>query len=133
MKSLKKVALAAASAVGGLLTYAPMVMAQPEVNFTPGTGYATDFGNMFTSLVNVVMVVAALLVFAYMIWGGVEWITSGGDKGKAESARNKLTAAIIGLVIVAASYAIVNLVVQFLGFGNFQDVFNNIGTINEPQ
>lgn len=133
MKSLKKVALAAASAASGLLVYAPVVMAQPEVTFNPGTGYATDFGNMFTSLVNVVMVIAAMLVFAYMIWGGVEWITSGGDKGKAESARNKLTAAIIGLVIVAASYAVVNLVVQFLGFGNFQDVFNNIGTINEPQ
>ena len=70
--------------------------------------------------------------FAFLIMGGIEWITSGGDKNKAESARNKITSAVIGLVIVAASYAIVNLVVQFLGFDNFNDVFNNIGTINQP-
>lgn len=132
MKTIKQFTLAAGAAAAGLLSQAGQVMAQPRIEVSAGKGYATDFGNMVSSLINVVMVVAALLVFAYMIWGGVEWITSGGDKSKAESARNKLTAAIIGLVIVAASYAIVTLVVQFLGFGNFQDVFNNIGTINNP-
>ncbi len=134
MKSIKKIALASSSAVAGLLAYAPMAMAQPVINtIEAGTGYANNFGTMFNSLLNVVMLVAALLVFAYMIWGGVEWITSGGDKGKAESARNKLTAAIIGLVIVAASYAIVTLVVQFLGFSSFDNVFQDIGTINDPR
>lgn len=132
MKKIKQLTLATGAAMAGLASQASQVMAQPQVQVTAGKGYATDFGNMVSSLINVVMVAAALLVFAYMIWGGVEWITSGGDKGKAESARNKLTAAIIGLVIVAASYAVVTLVVQFLGFGNFQDVFNNIGTINQP-
>lgn len=133
MKSIQKLALAGAGALSGLLAYVPAALAQPDVNIRVGTGYATDFGNMFSSLLNVVMLIAALLVFAYMIWGGVEWITSGGDKGKAESARNKLTAAIIGLVIVAASYAVVTLVVQFLGFSSFEGVFDNIGTINSPR
>ena len=134
MKSIKKIALATSSAAAGLLAYAPIALAQPEINtIEAGTGYATNFGTLFNSLLNVVMLVAALLVFAYMIWGGVEWITSGGDKGKAESARNKLTAAIIGLVIVAASYAVVTLVVQFLGFSSFDNVFQDIGTINDPR
>lgn len=134
MKSIKKIALATSSALSGLLAYAPVAFAQPQINdIEAGTGYATNFGTMFNSLINVVMLVAALLVFAYMIWGGIEWITSGGDKGKAESARNKLTSAIIGLVIVAASYALITLVVQFLGFGSFNDVFQGIGTINDPR
>jgi cytochrome bd-type quinol oxidase subunit 2 len=126
--------LAASSAVGGLLTTASMVMA--DVNIEPietGKGYATNFGTMFSSILNVVMLIAAILVFAFMIFGGVEWITSGGDKSKAESARNKLTAAVIGLVIIAASYAVVTLVVQFLGFKDFNDVFNNVGDINNPK
>jgi cytochrome bd-type quinol oxidase subunit 2 len=134
MKSIKKLALAASSAVGGLLTTASMVMA--DVNIEPietGKGYATNFGTMFSSILNVVMLIAAILVFAFMIFGGVEWITSGGDKSKAESARNKLTAAVIGLVIIAASYAVVTLVVQFLGFKDFNDVFNNVGDINNPK
>ena len=134
MKSIKKFALATSAALSGVLSTVSMAMA--EVNIEPidtGKGYATNFGTMFSSILNVVMLIAAILVFAYMIWGGVEWITSGGDKGKAESARNKLTAAIIGLVIVAASYAVVTLVVQFLGFQDFNDVFNNVGDINNPR
>ena len=134
MKSIKKLALAAGSAVGAFLANASMVMADVEIEpISTGKGYATNFGTMFSSILNVVMLVAALLVFAYMIWGGVEWITSGGDKSKAESARNKLTSAIIGLVIIAASYAIITLVVQFLGFSDFNDVFNNVGDINNPR
>lgn len=134
MKSIKKLALATGTAFSSMLASASMVMA--EVNIEPidtGKGYATNFGTMFSSILNVVMLVAALLVFGYMIWGGVEWITSGGDKNKAEGARNKLTAAIIGLVIIAASYAVVTLVVQFLGFSDFNDVFNNVGDINNPR
>jgi hypothetical protein len=133
MKTIKQLSLAAGAAAAGLMTTASQVMAIDVGPINVGKGYASNFGNMFSSMLNVVMLVAALLVFAYMIWGGIEWITSGGDKSKAESARNKLTAAIIGLVIVAASYAIVTLVVQFLGFSNFQDVFTNVGDINNPK
>jgi hypothetical protein len=134
MKSIRKIALAAGTAMSGLLASASVAMA--EVNIKPiavGKGYANNFGTMFSSMLNVVMLIAALLVFGYMIWGGIEWITSGGDKSKAESARNKLTAAIIGLVIVAASYAIVTMVVQFLGFSDFNSVFTNVGDINNPR
>lgn len=133
MKSIKKIALASASALSGLLVPVKMAMAAfDDIEVTPGTGYATDFGDMFSSILNVVMLIAAILVFAFLIFGGIQWITSGGDKNKAEEARNKITAAIIGLIIVAASYAVINLVVQFLGFGSFNDVFRNVGTINKP-
>lgn len=134
MKSLKKIALATGTAFSALLSTASVAMADVSIEpIQTGKGYATNFGTMFSSILNVVMLIAALLVFAFMIWGGIEWITSGGDKGKAESARNKLTAAVIGLIIVAASYAIVTLVVQFLGFGDFNDVFTNVGDINNPR
>lgn len=133
MKSIKKIALAAGAAMSGMLTMAPRVMAEVEIEpIKAGTGYATNFGTMFSSILNVVMLIAAILVFAMLIWGGVEWITSGGEKSKAESARNKLTAAVIGLVIIAASYALITLIVQFLGFNDFNDVLNNIGDINNP-
>jgi cytochrome bd-type quinol oxidase subunit 2 len=136
MKLTKKIALASSSALSSLLLGAKMmVFAQgfDDIEVSPGTGYASDFGNMFSSILNVVMLIAAVLVFAYLIFGGIQWITSGGDKVKAEEARNKITAAIIGLIIVAASYAIINLIVNFLGFGSFNEVFQNVGTINDPK
>ena len=133
MKSLKKIALATGAAMSAMLSTASMAMAEVDIeDINPGKGYANNFGTMFSSILNVVMLIAALLVFAFMIWGGIEWITSGGDKQKAESARNKLTSAVIGLVIVAASYAVVTLVVQFLGFDSFNSVFDNVNDINTP-
>ena len=65
-----------------------------------------NFGNMLGSIMSGIMVIGALLVLLYLIWGGIEWITSGGDKGKVENARNKITQAIIGLIVLAASTAI---------------------------
>ena len=130
MKSIKKIALASGSAITSGLMMASSVMAIDNIQVSVGTGYANDFGTMFSSILNMVMLIAAVLVFAFLIMGGIEWITSGGDKGKAESARNKLTAAVIGLVIIAASYAIVQLVLQFLGFSGLQGVFDNVRDIN---
>lgn len=92
-------------------------------------GFATTPGGLINGVMSFVLVIATLLVFFYLILGAFEWITSGGDKGKTEAARNKITASIIGLIIVAASYAILTLVLQFLGFSGLNDVFRSTGNI----
>jgi hypothetical protein len=51
--------------------------------------------------------------------GAISWITSGGDKGKIEDARNKITAAVIGILILASAWALFNLVVGIV-FGGGQ-------------
>ena len=53
----------------------------------------------------------------YLIWGAIDWITSGGDKAKYESARNKITYALIGLAIMAFVWLIWRMVIYFLGIG----------------
>lgn len=87
----------------------------------PGTaGYtATNpgggFGSFLGTVLGAVMAIAALLVLLYLLWGAIEWITSGGDKGKLEAARNKITQSIIGIVVLGATLAIFMLVQSFLG------------------
>lgn len=78
-------------------------------------GFATDPISFINSLLRMVLVISALLTFLYLIWGGIDWITSGGDKAKGEAARSKITAAVIGLIIVASSYAVLQLSLNFLG------------------
>jgi len=85
-----------------------------------------DIGKLISAVVGVMMIVAALLAFMYLILGGISWITSGGDKAAMEAARNKITHAIVGLIIVGAAWAIMVLVQNFLGF-RFID-----GTITLP-
>jgi hypothetical protein len=72
------------------------------------------FGGWIARMLNIILIVAVLIVFLFLIWGGFEWITSGGDKGKLESARNRITQAVIGLIVLAASTAILILVQDFL-------------------
>ncbi len=134
MKALfTKVAATAATTATALSALATTAYAQSidlaPTDINPGRGFATDFGSLLNAVLSFVMVIAALLVFLYLIWGGIEWITSGGDKGQTEKARNKITAAVIGLIILAASYAILTLVLRFLGFQNLNDVLNNPTTI----
>ena len=127
MNRLQKLAFSASVSVTSLAASAVQVAAVTDIAKTdvnPGQGFATDFGQLINGVLSFVMVIAALLVFLYLIWGGIEWITSGGDKGKTETARNKITSAVIGLIVVAASYAILTLALNFLGFSDLNEVFN---------
>jgi hypothetical protein len=72
-----------------------------------------DFGNLITIVITFALIVAALAFFFMLVLGGVKWITSGGDKGKVESARSQITSALIGLVIVFAAWAILSIVENF--------------------
>ena len=88
----------------------------PTITLTkPGNIKISDIGELISALVGTLLIVAALLAFFYLILGGIQWITSGGDKTGMEAARNKITHAIVGLIIVGASWAIMLLVQRFLG------------------
>lgn len=74
-----------------------------------------SIGKLISALVGTLLIIAALLAFFFLILGGIQWITSGGDKAGMEAARNKITHAIVGLIIVGAAWAIMILVQSFLG------------------
>lgn len=74
-----------------------------------------NLGKLIQSLIGTLLIISALLAFFFLILGGIQWITSGGDKAGMEAARNKITHAIVGLIIVGAAWAIMILVQNFLG------------------
>jgi len=124
--------IAVAGAVQSVITAAlilPASVMALGTDIAAPTGFANDFGAMINAVLSFVMLLAALLVLFYLIWGGIEWITSGGDKGKTESARNKITAAVIGIIILAAAFAILQLVLTFLGLGSLEGAFDNTQNI----
>ena len=49
-------------------------------NFQPTKGFFTSFETLWSRLLQFVMAIGLLMVFLYLIWGGIDWITSGGDK-----------------------------------------------------
>ncbi|MDQ3008380.1 MAG: pilin [bacterium] len=88
----------------------------------------SGFGPFVGSILTAIMAIAALLVLLNLIWGAIEWISSGGDKGKLESARNRITQSIIGIIVLAASLAIFTALQTFLGI----NVINFGGSSNSP-
>lgn len=74
-----------------------------------------DLGTFVSKTIPAILLVASLATFLYLLYGGVEWIISGGDKGKIDAAKQKITQAIIGLAIVASSWAIFQLITYFFG------------------
>lgn len=81
----------------------------------PANLQVTDLGKIIGGLIGVILIVAGLIAFLYLIQGGVAWITSGGDKAGVEAARNKIMAAVIGLVIVFATWAFMLILQKWLG------------------
>ena len=77
----------------------------------------TDLGSFVSKSFSAVLLVAGLATFMYLVYGGIQWISSGGDKGKLEEARSKITNGIIGLAIVASAWAVYLLLDYFFGIG----------------
>jgi hypothetical protein len=50
-----------------------------------------------------------------------------GEKSKLESARNKITAALIGLIIVASAWAVWTIVLKFMGLDTAKLPFPVLG------
>ncbi len=128
MNKLTKVSIGISTALGTALSTVGQVFAQSEPGEigveVPEDFFFQDAGALLSTLLRTVMIIAGLLVFAYLVWGGIEWITSGGDSSKTEAARNKITAAIVGLIILAAAYALFQLLLNLLGVSGFGQIFN---------
>lgn len=89
----------------------------------PGQGFE-DLANLtvpgiISGAINLALVVVALVFFAMLIWGGLRWITSRGDKTEVENARNQITNALIGLAIVFVAWAIITLINNLFGVNLF--------------
>lgn len=71
----------------------------------------TPYGNNILQLgVQLMFITAIVLSLFFLVFGGIQWIMSGGDKEGLTKARNKITYAIIGLVVTLLSFFIVSAV-----------------------
>ena len=75
----------------------------------------TFFTQLFPSLVGLIFVIGSLAFFFMILFGAIQWILSGGDKGAVEAARGRITNALIGIVVLFGSFAIINLIEIFFG------------------
>lgn len=85
-----------------------------------GAGQTVDQGlvnmsRIISAISAMLLIISLLYFFLVLVTGGINWMTSEGDKSKLESARNKITHGMIGLIIVAAAWAIFAIAGDFIG------------------
>ncbi len=81
-----------------------------------GTGGLSTF---FSNLIALFYSIAAIVLVFMLVWGAWDWLISGGEKEKIEGARNKIIYAIIGIILFAVAFAIIQILGQFTGFTFF--------------
>ncbi len=109
-------------ATGTALLFAGTAMAQNVAPIDVGGGrvnriniYGGSLETLITTIVNVILIVVGVIAVLYLIYGGITYVTAGGDAEKAGKGRTTITNAIIGIIIIAASLAIYNFVVRQIG------------------
>lgn len=80
---------------------------QIEAGTLPGKVCGQNLNTFIAWLYYLFVGIAGLAAFIMIIWGGIQWLTSGAIPSQAGEARDKLRNAILGLLLILASFLII--------------------------
>ena len=96
---------------------APVLAANIQIN-KKDIGFAIpSLGDLLTFLIRIFFIVAGLAALLFLLTGALSWVTSGGNKENVDKARDKITNAVVGLIIIVAVLAVIVTLEQVV-FGN---------------
>lgn len=104
---------------GGFKGFGPLGLEEGQDAFV-------TFNGIISTTIGIISIVGMIWFTINMLIGAVSIIGSGGDKAKMESARNKITSSIIGLVVVVAGTFIVDLLGSLIGISPLRGIYNLI-------
>ena len=87
------------------MTFVAPAYAQPiqaNLGFAP-----PSLSDILTFVIRAFFVIAGLAALLFLLLGALAWVTSGGNKENVDKARDKITAAVLGLIIIVAVLAII--------------------------
>ena len=99
-----------------------MLIARDLGSFKTIGGYApvgdvtASIAKLASNVFGFLTITAGIAFLIYFAIGGLTWITSGGDKGKVDEAKKRMTGAAIGMIIITLTYGIVWIIGKVLGF-----------------
>lgn len=82
----------------------------------------TDLGQFITTLFLFALIITAIFSFIYLVVGGFSYITSGGDKAAAQTARDRITYSLLGLAVVAGAAAFFSILGAVFGINIFTQI-----------
>jgi hypothetical protein len=121
---LKKISILVCLLIIGFAGYFNIALAQdtpisPFQNSLQKTslemGYKPSnlLGNIST-IISLILSLVGVIFLVLMIYGGINWMTAGGNEAQVKKAKSTIGQAVIGLVIVLSAYAITYFIMQSL-------------------
>lgn len=103
----------------------------PVLNPTVGSGDLGEviLAKILAAVINLFFIAGSIAVLVYSLIGGLAWITSEGDKGKMETAKNRLTFSFFGMIVISSAYVILKILGTFLGIDFFKELIIKWPTI----
>lgn len=90
--------------------------------FAPGFA-SQGVGYIISSALTFVLAIAGFLLLIYLIYGGFTLMTSAGDPAKMKSAKEILTRAVVGFVIIFVAYWLIQIIGIAFGITEIRDTF----------
>ena len=106
MNRLKKIIIGAFVFLVPLVTSAQLSQPDPVGNLPDLTG-GQGLRGAIGFIINMVLMFASLIAVLFLIIGGYQYITSGGNDEAAEKGKKTVQNALIGIVIIILSYTII--------------------------
>jgi hypothetical protein len=103
-------------ALSGFLAIPQAVFAQGAASQSLVPSQLDAINNPITvirGIIRFILLIAFIIAFIMLLVGGIRWIMAGGDEKSVEKARNTITAALIGLVVILVAYALIRIVELF--------------------
>ena len=109
--------------LGGLLLAAKRLLAKTSnaannVQLTAQaagiSGGTTDLPTLIGRIINIALGFVGIVLLGLLLYAGFLWMTSGGDPKKIETAKAYIRNAVIGIIIIASAFAIVNFILSQL-------------------
>ncbi len=76
---------------------------------------AAQLGKYVGIILSIMLGIAVIIAIFFLVWGGIKWILSGGDKAAVDEARKHIIAALVGLVIAFLAFFLISIVGSLFG------------------
>lgn len=112
-KLINKVTLGATSLA--LATPVGILAAPEAIEPVPGGVGDISVAELLTKVITWVLAFAAAVAVLFLILGGLQYVTSAGNKDRIDKAKQTILYAVIGLIVIALSFVIVTFVSRNIG------------------
>ncbi|MDP2874507.1 MAG: hypothetical protein Q8N84_04425 [bacterium] len=93
--------------------YGPIELHNPIANLGDSAG---GFSKLLNNVISMIVALASIALFAFLLMGGFQFITAGGDKAQIDGAKKTITNAVIGIIIMSVAFLLVKILGAVLGY-----------------